>query len=470
MMKLKIIFFILLLTGGTFCQQALQSKLDSLLSDSFFKSTLCAVDVYDLSSGMPLYRLNNKMLLHPASNMKIITSAAALMYLKKDFSFKTGIFYTGDTKNGILSGDIYITGGLDPVLSVADLDTVISIIKARGIKEIKGNIYADVSMCDSLYWGKGWMWDDDPFPDVPYMSSLNINENTISVSVTGKNAGEKPDVLLEPATGYCRVVNNGICDDNSAGNNIRINRKLINGENTIIINGSVKAGEIKNAKVSIVNPADYALTIFKEKLNSASIIVKGKTLLSKCPAAREEIYTIKHEPDSILVWLNKVSDNLSAEMFLRALSVNYYNQPAGAESGITIIDSLISKAGFNPGDYRIVDGSGLSHYNLVSAELLSGILKYIYYADPVSYRKLYNSFPIAGVDGTLQGRMAGTAAYNNVHAKTGTLSGVNCLSGYVTAANGNLIAFSIMMQNHVNNYSKVISFQNQVCDILANYR
>jgi len=470
MMKLKVILFILMLTGGAFCQQALQSKLDSLLSDSFFKSTLCAVDVYDLSSGMPLYQFNNKMLLHPASNMKIITSAATLMYLKKDFSFKTGIFYTGDTKNRILSGDIYITGGLDPVLSGYDLDTVISIIKARGIKEIKGNIYADVTMCDSLYWGKGWMWDDDSFPDVPYMSALNINENTVSVSVTGKNTGEKPDILLEPVTGYCKVVNNGICDDKSTGSNIRVNRDYINGVNTIVINGSIKPGEIKNTKVSIVNPADYALTIFKEKLNSAGIIVKGKTLLSKCPDAREEIYTIKHEPDSILVWLNKVSDNLSAEMFLRALSVNYYNQPAGAESGITIIDSLISKAGFNPDDYRIVDGSGLSHYNLVSAELLSGILKYIYYADPVSYRKLYNSFPIAGVDGTLQGRMAGTAAYNNVHAKTGTLSGVSCLSGYVAAANGNLIAFSIMMQNHVNNYSKVIFFQNQVCDILANYR
>jgi D-alanyl-D-alanine carboxypeptidase/D-alanyl-D-alanine-endopeptidase (penicillin-binding protein 4) len=469
-MKLKIIFFLLLLTGGSFCQQGLQNKLDSLFSDSFFKSTLCAVDVYDLTAGKPLYQLNNRMLLHPASNMKIITSAAALIYLKKDSVLKTDVSFTGNINNGVLSGNIFVTGGLDPVLSGSDLDTVISILKLKGISQIKGDLVADVSMCDSLYWGKGWMWDDNPTPDVPYMSSLNINENTVSVSVVGEKTGEKPEVLLEPSIGYFKVINNGISDDKSAAGNIKINREWINGENTIIINGSIKTGEIRNARVNVVNPANYFLAVLKDKLIKAGIAVKGKTVIGGCPADRKNIFTIKHEPDSILVWLNKTSDNLSAEMFLRLLSVNYYGKPANAENGITILDSLIIKAGFNPSDYRIVDGSGLSHYNLVSAELLSGILKYIYYADPASYSKLYNSFPVAGVDGTLRDRMIGTAAYNNVHAKTGTLSGISCLSGYVTAANGNLVAFSIMMQNHVNNYSKVIFFQNQACDILANYR
>ena len=117
--------------------------------------------------------------------------------------------------------------------------------------------------------------------------------------------------------------------------------------------------------------------------------------------------------------------------------------------------------------YRLADGSGVSHYNLVSAELLLGVLKYFYYEEPDLYETLYESFPIAGIDGSLKNRMEKTKAENNVHAKTGTLSGVSSLSGYVKNKRGNMIAFSILVQNYNDSSKQAREFIDAVCEILA---
>src|SRR5690606_31552129 len=205
-------------------------------------------------------------------------------------------------------------------------------------------------------------------------------------------------------------------------------------------------------------------------LNKLGIKSEGEKSFSSVPSFAVPLYTFERTFDSVIVNLNKTSDNLSAEMTLRALGAKYNKLPSTAEDGIKMIDSMIVLAGLDPTVYRLVDGSGVSHYNLISAELLIGILKYFYYQHPELYEILYNSFPAAGVDGTLRNRMKNTKAEKNVHAKTGTLSGVSCLSGYVTAANGNQIAFSLLIQNHVRNTAAAVAFQNEVCRLLAEYR
>ncbi len=173
------------------------------------------------------------------------------------------------------------------------------------------------------------------------------------------------------------------------------------------------------------------LTIFKEKLDSAGIKLLGNDIIKTAPDTSKYLFSFITPIDSVINYMNKHSDNLSAEMFLYVLSKKYFKGTASAEKGIKLIDSLITLADLDPENYRIVDGSGVSHYNLVSSELMLKILNHIYYSNPEIFLKLYNSFPIAGVDGTLKDRMKNTSAENNVHAKTGTLSGVSCLSGYV---------------------------------------
>ena len=143
--------------------------------------------------------------------------------------------------------------------------------------------------------------------------------------------------------------------------------------------------------------------------------------------------------------------------------------PATFENGIKVIEDLIIATGNNPDVYRLVDGSGLSHYNLVTAELITDLLKYFYYSHPSLYSQLYETLPVAGVDGTLERRMKTSKAFNNVHAKTGTISGVSALSGYLTTAKGNKVAFSILMQNHVKKTSVARRIQDEICKALAEF-
>ena len=179
--------------------------------------------------------------------------------------------------------------------------------------------------------------------------------------------------------------------------------------------------------------------------------------------------TIYRPIDTVLSELNKESDNLNAEMLIYAMAYKDSGAPASSEDGLAAIKKFIDTLGINSEDYSIADGSGVSHYNLVSAELLLETLKYMYYQRKDLFPLFYNSLPIAGEDGTLEKRMKNTFAQKNVHAKTGTLNGVSNLSGYVTAKNGHLIAFSIMIQNFVEEYSQARNFQNMICELLAEF-
>jgi D-alanyl-D-alanine carboxypeptidase/D-alanyl-D-alanine-endopeptidase (penicillin-binding protein 4) len=156
-------------------------------------------------------------------------------------------------------------------------------------------------------------------------------------------------------------------------------------------------------------------------------------------------------------------------MLINAIAYNDSGAPAFADDGLAAIYRLVDSLGLDADDYYFADGSGVSHYNLVSAELIVEMLKYIYYKRNDLFDNFYNSLSIAGVDGTLEKRMWDTSAEKKVYAKTGTLRGVSTLSGYVTAQNGNLITFSILIQNFVDSYSKARRIQDKICILLAGY-
>lgn len=453
--------------------QNLSTQLNKITEEQFFDTSTIAISVYDLTAKKSLYKKNDKLLLHPASNMKILTSSTALLFLSPNYEFTTSLYYSGKIRDSILYGDIFIEGGFDPDFTDKDLDTFITIIKSQGIKKINGNIFADISNKDSLYWGNGWMWDDDPSTDAPYLSSLNINDNAITVIIeTSKNSSsqtQNPIVRLEPNTNFVKL-KNLIEITNSEKTNIEITRDFLNHSNEIIIKGKLNSNSnLIQERLNVINPHLYFLTLFKEKLIKNNIYVSGvlDTLTKEQNA--NLLFSFGRKYSDVIKNLNKESDNLSAEMSLYALSHNFFGKPATAKNGIKLIDSLISFCKLNPKNYKIVDGSGVSHYNLVSTELLIETLKYFYYKYPKLYKILYESFPIAGIDGTLERRMRETSAFNNVHAKTGTLSGVSSLSGYLTSKNDHQIAFSILIQNQIKN-SRATEYQNRICEILANYK
>ncbi|HEY4755898.1 MAG TPA: D-alanyl-D-alanine carboxypeptidase/D-alanyl-D-alanine-endopeptidase [Ignavibacteriaceae bacterium] len=466
---------LLVFTSVVFPQTAIkqiQSKIDKFYNDKFFESSLAAVDVYNLTQKKVLYQKNNKLLLHPASNMKILTSAAGLKYLGKEYEFKTSLYYEGEIVDSVLYGHLFVVGGCDPDFTSNDLGDLTQSVKNLGIKKVTGNIYGDITFKDSLFWGNGWMWDDDPSTDAPYMSALNINDNAITITGEYDEFNNNLNFRSVPETNYIEIINHVNADSNKSGNRVLVDRDWINRTNRFFIGGSFSKNGFERKKIyseqfNVYKPETYFLTLFKESLERNGIKFSGDLKIKALGDSSNHIFTFLRSYDSVIVNLNKTSDNLSAEMTLLAMADKYFGKPASAKNGLKMIDSLIILCKLNPKDYRLVDGSGVSHYNLVTAELLLAVLKYFYYNEPELYEVLYNSFPIAGVDGTLENRMEKTKAGNNVHAKTGTISGVSSLSGYMKNKSGNMIAFSILVQNYNGNSEQARDFIDHVCELLA---
>ncbi len=455
---IKKIIFALLIISVSF-PQSLKSKLDKVLNDKFFETCLVSIQVEDLTKNKTLYKKNEKILLRPASNMKIITSIAGLLFLGPDYEFKTDLYYNGFVSNDTLYGNIYVVGGCDPDFVTKDLYNYVEAIRTLNVSVINGNLYGDVSFKDSLYWGKGWMWDDDPSSDAPYLSALNLNDNCIEAFYNG----ETNETEISPRTKYVNVFR---IEDSSK---LTIDRNWMARKNEIVIKGK-NDGKKYFAKVNVLEPEKYFLDVFSEVLDSNSIKILGNNKVQNLTSDVRLLYSFGRKYSDVIINLNKTSDNLSAEMTLYALANKYSGKPATADNGIQIINMIIDSLGLNHQDYRIVDGSGVSHYNVISAELLVKLLKYFYDKHPDYYEILYNSFPIAGVDGTLENRMKNSLAEKNVHAKTGTLTGVSSLSGYLMTTKKHTIAFSILMQNYVGSSAKAKELQDEICSILAEYK
>jgi D-alanyl-D-alanine carboxypeptidase/D-alanyl-D-alanine-endopeptidase (penicillin-binding protein 4) len=431
----------------------LSKELNNYLKKELFDTTLIAIQADNLSKGKTLFKKNEKLLLHPASNMKLITSAAGLIFLGEDYNFSTKLFYDGEIINDTLCGNLIFVGGCDPDFTINDFYPFLNEIKNYGIKYVQGNLIGDISFKDEIYWGKGWMWDDDPSSDAPRLSAFNLNDNCVIFNV--KNGKYE----IEPKTNFVKVFHLTDSDE------FIIDRNWMEGKNEIIIKGKTKT--LSSTQINVVNPELYFLTVFREILDSNSIRISGQTeLLNLNNDYDNLIYSFDRELKDVLTNLNKTSDNLSAEMVLFAMGEKYFGKPSTFEKGIKIIQMLIDSLKLKSSNYRIVDGSGVSHYNLVSVELIMRLLKYMYNQPENIFNTFLNSLPISGIDGTLKNRMKNEVTYSKVFAKTGTLSGVSCLSGYMKNQKGEMIAFSIFIQNFVGSSKQARDIQDDICKII----
>lgn len=206
----------------------------------------------------------------------------------------------------------------------------------------------------------------------------------------------------------------------------------------------------------------------RSALSDCGISVRnGAAGEGRVPAGAVLVSQCKHTIDQLLMTMMKDSDNLYAESLFYQLAAAGGRKSAGAKDAIRLEKALIERIGLDASDYRLADGSGLSLYNYLSAELEVRILRYAYQQSAI-YAHLRPSLPVAGVDGTLKNRMKGTAAEGNVRAKTGTVSGISSLAGYCTASNGHLLCFAIINQG-VMRASAGRQFQDEICQILCQY-
>ncbi len=259
------------------------------------------------------------------------------------------------------------------------------------------------------------------------------------------------------------MINRGVSRNPQAGE-LKITRNWMSHGNVITIAGNVSRHATET--LSVYPSQDFFFRTFVNRLNDRDIRASVGTF-ADCPPLSDTLFTLRRPITDVVKRALKKSDNLCAEaLFYHLAAVHSQRKHATAQDGKEAIYAFMESAtGFRPDSYRIADGSGISLYNYVSPNLLLAYLKYAYAHRDV-FLPLYDSLPIAGVDGTLQNRMKQTRTRGNVHAKTGSVTGVSSLAGYVKASNGHLLAFVIINQN-VLKASNARAFQDKVCDILS---
>lgn len=466
-MRQVLLFLLLILFIPIMNAQPLPQRLDALLREEVLKTSEVGITVFDLTTGESVYRYRDEKLYRPASVEKIITSVTALARLGTDYTMDTRLCHTGKIENDTLKGNLYLVGGFDPEFMEEDLDRLAEALESRGIRYVTDTIAADVSMTDSVYWGPGWSWDDTPYSFQPYLSPLMLNRGCVDVSVSPTRKDSLPEVTCTPFSDYYAVNNRGVSFNPQAGK-LKITRNWLSNGNIITVSGNVSRPYTET--LNVYSSRDFFFRTFAARLRNKGIV--GHTYAyADCPDADEDSTTVlavvRRPVGEVLKRALKKSDNLCAEALFYHLAARHSpHKRVTHEDGTDAVNAFMKTAlGFNPDNYKIADGSGVSLYNYISPRLLLEYLKYAYYHRDI-FLPFYESLPVAGVDGTLQYRMKQTKAYGNVRAKTGSVTGVSSLAGYVKASNGHQLAFVIINQN-VLKLSRARAFQDKLCDILA---
>lgn len=438
-------------------------SIDQIIYEGLPEGTDIALMVYDLTNDTTLYAYREKIMCRPASVQKVITSVTALSSLGADYKFRTTLRTQGSiSKDSVLNGNLYLVGGLDPALTEHELRSMVASLKKAGVKRISGTLYADVSAMDSTYWATGWCWDDAPASFQPYISPLMVHQGFVGVEVKPTSKGQAPVVNIYPSNSYIKVVNRARTQDNTLGP-LTITRDWMHNDNTIIIEGNCKRRQ--STDLSVVGSADFTFALLRQYLDEAGISY-GKYDWGTCPVIARDLAEVTHDLPSIVKEALKESNNLFAEaMFLQTGRLQQPKEVSFKVAAKYLQNFVNRKFGMFSASYNIVDGCGLSQYDLCSPQFMVDMLSLIY-KDNELFPILYKSMPISGVDGTLKTRMNDKTTINKVHAKTGSLTGTCTLAGYIRTADGRDLAFCIMNEGAVK-MAPSRKVQDQICKVLC---
>ncbi len=443
----------------------LRHAIDSMVADAKFRSAQLGILLVDPERGDTLYSHNAGKLFIPASNQKLITGAVALQVLGADFRFSTTVALRGTLANGTLDGDLVLIGTGDPSVSDQMRGDALSVLRdmadslwERGIRRVTGRLTSGLDAFPDATLGFGWAWDDLDYPYSAGVDELYLNEGFAQVIVRGgANAGDTPSVVTGPAATFPQVRVWATTGAPQAKSTLSLMQDSVT-SGSIVLTGSIGPGAVDTLTITYRDQRVAYLSALREALQLRGIPVEGGVQpaarfwtgsVPNGPPAMEPHYTplfsISSPPlGEILRTFQKSSQNQIGEILFKTLGRNKAGV-GSADSGRAVVRAQLLAWGALPDGFVARDGSGLSRHNVVTPETLARVLD-VMRRHP-SFPVFYDALPIAGVDGTIAGRMRGTVAQGNVHAKTGTLDMVRSLSGYVTTADGpQLIA--VMLANH----------------------
>ncbi len=446
----------------------LRADLDRLVRNLETRNSNHGILVVSLDRGDTLYAYNPDLPLAPASNMKLFSTAAALYYLGPDFRYSTYALADGPIENGVLRGDLILYGTGDPAISsrmldgsLAPLRALADSLRAKGVSEITGDIVGDGSYFDDRWIAEGWREEYRLDSYSAPVGALSLGENVVSVRVTpGGSAGQAATIRTTPSTDGL-LIQNRVTTVGSGSSTIRFSYD----PEGLIIEGRIARGHPGVARsVTVVDPANFAAAAFRTVLEGAGIRVGGSVRMVRrsegSPISFGAVSTgggsatpprvlgthLSPTLREVTAVTNHVSQNLFAESLFKTVGRVALGDGSFQSGALAVQYFLECERPFDFSEIRIVDGSGLSPINRVTPRATIHLLDLMTRTDV--WDAFYESLPEAasplGGQHSLRGRMGGTPAARNLRAKTGTIANVSGLSGYVHAADGELLAFSIL--------------------------
>ncbi|MFE1318587.1 D-alanyl-D-alanine carboxypeptidase/D-alanyl-D-alanine-endopeptidase [Kitasatospora phosalacinea] len=434
----------------------LTADLDALLADPRLANAQTGIEVLDAATGQVLYARQPQALLTPASTLKTVTSAAALDLLGADYRFTTEVRSTGNRYGGTVVGDLVLRGGGDPTLLATDLDDLAAQVAASGVTTVTGRVLADGSRYDSTPLGPGWAWDDEPYSYSPQISGLTVADDpeylmdTVRVTVAPGAAGEAAKVTLDPAEAPMAFTGKVTTGAAGSGSSVDVERRR--GSNELALSGSIAAGAAPvTSWVTVEDPSTYAGKVFAGALARHGVsVVRGVQAASGAEVSQPLVSHRSQTLAQVIVPMLKLSNNGMAEHLTKEIGKVRGGRGDWA-TGVAQVQGFLKANGLSTPAGRQVDGSGLSRYDLTTPAKMAGLLELA--QDKPWFNAWYEALPVAGnptrlVGGTLAARMRGTAAENNVHAKSGSMGGVDNLVGYATAPDGRRLVFAVLINDY----------------------
>lgn len=438
------------------------------------------VAVLAVDRRVPLYLHNADHPITPASNMKLYTTATALGRLGPDFQYTTSLYIDGSIDaEGTLHGDLILVGRGDPTLSgrfYADSTTYVfdrfaAELRALGVRRIGGRLIGDASYFDDARVASGWQTSNLLWWYGARAGALSFNENIVTIEVRpGGWVGAPPAVAFYPHADRLVLVNQAVTGGRRGGRSIGIRRRPDLGGYEISGRIPIRSGPLRYV-VAVEDPALFAMSAFRDRLERVGIAVRGDIEIvqgwERRPYRAPRLVASQTSPRMIEIVrvINKHSHNFYAEQVLKTLGAVYEGE-GSFDDGADIVREFLNDLDVPTFGVRIEDGSGLSRYDTVTARMTAELLAAM--TSHPRFREYYDSLLIAGSDGDPR-RLDSPAARGNVHSKTGTLRGVSALSGYVTTADGELLAFSVISNNLPRGKGGAIAIEDAIAERLAAY-
>ncbi len=433
-------------TSESICPAQLEAAIDAIVNRPQFRRARWGIVIEPLAPqgrNRALYSHDGDRFFIPASNVKLLTTAAALDGLGSGYRIRTSVYAAG-------ADTLRVVGRGDPSLTDVQLRDLARQLKRQGVRNVRQLI-----VDDGYFQGEvihpNWEWEDIQADYGASVNSLILNENAVKLTLSPQQPGQPLRVSWADAIAarQWRIENESVTASAGTPNSVTVTAVL--GQPVLRVKGQLAVDAQPGVfGIAIPNPAEYFLQHFRRVLALEGIRVERAFVGSKVDTAEErELAAVESPPLSVLlVKTNQESNNLYAEALLRTLQASPKRSPISpnsnsAEIGLEQMKATLTALGINSEGYVLADGSGLSRHNLVSPEAIAQTLQFM--ARTPQARVYRASLPVGGVSGTLQRRFRDTAAQGNLQAKTGTLSGASTLSGYLDIPGYQPLVFSIMV-------------------------